>query len=276
MRPRAASTSFFTRLPWGRFRVRIARPLDSFGANLDGFVKLLTAASEAGVKAMVYASSSAVYGDSPRLPKIENEVGAPLSPYAATKAAGEMFAAVYQRCYGLPLAGLRYFNVFGARQDPEGAYAAVIPAWVAAMLRGEPVYINGDGQTSRDFCYIDNVVQANIRAALAFAGKPVHEVFNVACGDRTTLSDLFERIRALLAARHPAIAAVRPTHRDERPGDIRHSLADIEKARRLIGYEPTHTMAEGLAEAIDWYVADLGGRDPRNRDDGGAQPAQST
>ena len=233
----------------------LAKPIDSFAANVDGFVKLLTAAKDAGVRSMVYASSSSVYGDSPELPKVESRVGAPLSPYAATKAADELIAGVWQRSYGLPLAGLRYFNVFGARQDPEGAYAAVIPTWVAALLRGQPVYINGDGQTSRDFCYIDNVVQANLRAALAFDGKTAHEAFNIACGDRTTLNELFTRIRELLARTHPAIAAVEPVHRAERPGDVRHSLANIDKARQMIGYVPTHTMAQGLAEAIDWYQA---------------------
>ena len=168
-----------------------------------------------------------------------------------------MIAGVWQRSYGLPLAGLRYFNVFGARQDPEGAYAAVIPTWVAALLRGQPVFINGDGQTSRDFCYIDNVVQANLRAALTFDRKPVHEVFNIACGDRTTLLELYRQIRDLLARRHPAIASVEPSHRAERPGDVRHSLANIDKARELISYAPTHTMAQGLAEAIDWYQANV-------------------
>ncbi len=235
----------------------LAKPVDSFAANVDGFVKLLTAAKDAGVRAVVYASSSSVYGDSPELPKVESRVGAPLSPYAATKAADEMIAGVWQRSYGLPLAGLRYFNVFGARQDPEGAYAAVIPTWVAALLRGQPVYINGDGQTSRDFCYIDNVVQANLRAALAFDGRPAHEVFNIACGDRTTLLELFGRIRELLAKTAPAIAGVEPVHRAERPGDVRHSLANIDKARELIGYAPTHTMAQGLGEAIDWYRANV-------------------
>ena len=236
----------------------LARPIDSFAANVDGFVKLLTAAKDAGVRSLVYASSSSVYGDSPELPKVEARVGVPLSPYAATKAADELIAGVWQRSYGLPLAGLRYFNVFGARQDPEGAYAAVIPTWVAALLRGQPVYINGDGQTSRDFCYIDNVVQANIRAALTFAGRPAHEVFNIACGDRTTLNELYGRIRELLAKNHPAIGTVEPIHRAERPGDVRHSLADIGKARAMIGYAPTHTMAQGLAEAIDWYEANQG------------------
>lgn len=235
----------------------IANPIDSFAANVDGFVKLLTAAKDAKVRSVVYASSSSVYGDSPELPKVEARVGSPLSPYAATKAADELIAGVWQRSYGLPLAGLRYFNVFGARQDPEGAYAAVIPKWVASLLRDQPVFINGDGQTSRDFCYIDNVVQANLRAALTFAGKPAHEVFNVACGDRTTLLDLYGRIRELLAKGRPAIADVKPRHRDERPGDVRHSLANIDKARELIGYAPTHTMAQGLAEAIDWYEANV-------------------
>ena len=235
----------------------LAKPIDSFAANVDGFVKVLTAAKDAGVRAMVYASSSSVYGDSPELPKVEARVGQPLSPYAATKAADELIAGVWQRSYGLPLAGLRYFNVFGARQDPEGAYAAVIPTWVAALLRGQPVFINGDGQTSRDFCYIDNVVQANIRAALAFENKPAHEAFNIACGDRTTLNDLFAAIRDQLARGRPAIASAQATHRAERAGDVRHSLASIDKAREMIGYRPTHTMAQGLAEAIDWYQANL-------------------
>lgn len=236
----------------------LAQPIDSFAANVDGFVKVLTAAKDAGVRSVVYASSSSVYGDSPTLPKVENQVGVPLSPYAATKAADELIAGVWQRSYGLPLAGLRYFNVFGSRQDPEGAYAAVIPTWVAALLRGQPVHINGDGQTSRDFCYIDNVVQANLKAALAFEGRQAHEVFNIACGERTTLLDLYGRIRDLLARHDPAIANVKPIHRAERAGDVRHSLANIDKAGELIGYAPTHTMAEGLGEAIDWYCANVG------------------
>lgn len=234
----------------------IETPMLTFGANAEGFLTVLTAAKEAGVKSFVYASSSSVYGDSPILPKTEPVVGQPLSPYAATKATNEMFASVYSRCYRMPIVGLRYFNVFGARQDPDGAYAAVIPRWVSALLRGQPVRINGDGETSRDFCYVDNVVQANLRAALAWKGRDDHAVFNVACGERTTLNELFGLIVSGLGDRIGADP--KPVYGDFRPGDVRHSLASIEKAARELGYLPTHSLRQGLSIALDWYVANAG------------------
>ena len=232
----------------------IEQPMRSFGANVDGFVALLDAARLAGVKRFVYASSSSVYGDHEALPKVEHTVGRVLSPYAATKAADELFADVWARTYGMPCVGLRYFNVFGRRQDPDGAYAAVIPRWTASLLRGDPVYVNGDGLTSRDFCYVDNAVQANLRAAIEGPLPSPHEVFNVAVGERTTLLELFGLLREALAPLDARIAAAEPVFRDFRAGDVRHSLADVGKARQLIGYEPTHRIAEGLAEAIAWYV----------------------
>ncbi len=236
----------------------IEQPLRSFAANVDGFVKLLEAARQAGVRRFVYASSSSVYGDHEALPKVEPQVGKVLSPYAATKAANELFADTWARVYGMTCVGLRYFNVFGPRQDPDGAYAAVVPRWVASLLAGEPVWINGDGLTSRDFCYVANAVQANLRAGLVESLPAPHEVFNVAVGERTTLLELFEAIRRALVAADPGLAAkltgVEPRFRDFRAGDVRHSLADVGSARRLLGYAPTHRLDEGLADAIGWYV----------------------
>jgi UDP-N-acetylglucosamine 4-epimerase len=233
----------------------IAQPMPSFAANVEGFLQLLEAARAAGVRRFVYASSSSVYGDHPDLPKVEARTGRVLSPYAATKAADELFADTWARVYGIECVGLRYFNVFGPRQDPDGAYAAVVPRWVASLLKGEPVWINGDGETSRDFCYVANAVQANLRAAIAPALASPHEVFNVAVGERTTLNALFELIRDLLAKRDPALAGASASYRAFREGDVRHSLADIGRARSMLGYAPTHRVGEGLAEAIDWYVS---------------------
>ncbi|HSU17101.1 SDR family oxidoreductase [Longimicrobium sp.] len=225
--------------------------------NVDGFVNLLQALRRHGVRRLVYASSSSVYGDHPALPKVEEVTGAPLSPYAASKVAGELYAGVFARVYGIEAVGLRYFNVFGRRQSPEGPYAAVIPRWVRALLKGEPCVVYGDGETSRDFCYVDNVVQANLLAAAAPAEAVTRQVFNVAGGECTTLAALFAALRDGLAPRSPAAAAARLQHADFRPGDVRHSLASIDKARRVLGYAPTHTVAEGLRAALDWYVADL-------------------
>lgn len=233
----------------------IAQPMPSFAANVEGFLQLLEAARAAGVRRFVYASSSSVYGDHPDLPKVEARTGRVLSPYAATKAADELFAGTWARVYGIECVGLRYFNVFGPRQDPDGAYAAVVPRWVASLLKGEPVWINGDGETSRDFCYVANAVQANLRAAIAPALASPHEVFNVAVGERTTLNALFELIRDLLAKRDSALAGASVSYRAFREGDVRHSLADIGRARSMLGYAPTHRVGEGLAEAIDWYVS---------------------
>jgi UDP-N-acetylglucosamine 4-epimerase len=228
-------------------------PLGSHAANVTGFVNMLVAARDAKAKRFVYASSSAVYGDSPELPKIEDAIGQPLSPYAATKRMNEIYADVFARSYGLECVGLRYFNVFGPRQDPEGAYAAVIPKWIAALLRRESVQINGDGETSRDFCYIENVVQANLLAAVTRDLQAVNRVYNIAVGERTTLNELFDLLQHALRQSDPSLPLQRPVHRDFRPGDVRHSLADIGKARELLGYVPTQRLRDGLALAMDWY-----------------------
>ncbi|HYP69159.1 MAG TPA: NAD-dependent epimerase/dehydratase family protein [Thiobacillaceae bacterium] len=235
----------------------IEDPLLTNASNITGFVNMLVASRDAGCKRFVYAASSSTYGDHPGLPKVEDQIGKPLSPYAVTKYVNELYADVFARSYGTQSIGLRYFNIFGRRQDPNGAYAAVIPLWIASLIRNLPVYVNGDGETSRDFCYIDNVIQANILSATTENPEAVNQVYNVAVGDRTTLNDLFEAIRVNLAPRFPHLEGFRPTYRDFRPGDVRHSQADVSKARTLLGYAPTHRMAEGLAEAMDWYVNDL-------------------
>ena len=230
----------------------LADPLATHDANVTGFLNVLEAARKAGVARFIYAASSSTYGDEPNLPKVEDRIGQPLSPYAATKLANEIYASVYARSYGFKATGLRYFNVFGPRQDPEGAYAAVIPKWVRAMLRDEDVAIYGDGETSRDFCFVANAVQANIRAALA-PDDVQGEVFNVAAGKQTSLAQLFALIRDGLGV-HQVQYAREPAFTDFRPGDVRHSLADIGKARRLIGYEPSHGIEQGIAEALPWYI----------------------
>lgn len=236
----------------------IAEPLVSHRTNVTGFLQMQLAARDAGVKRFVYASSSAVYGDHPGLPKVEEMVGRVLSPYAATKAMNETYADVCAQAYGLESIGLRYFNVFGPRQDPEGAYAAVIPKWIAALLRREPVRVNGDGETSRDFCYIANVVQANLLAATTANPAAVNQAYNIAVGERTTLNELFKLLQAGLRKRDAALPAQQPVYQDFRPGDVRHSHADIRKAARLLDYAPTHRIGEGLEVAFDWYRANLG------------------
>ncbi len=236
----------------------IEQPLRSFDSNVSGFLRIMTAARDAGVRRFVYASSSSVYGDSEALPKVERATGRPLSPYAATKAADELFAEVYALTYSVQCVGLRYFNVFGPRQDADGAYAAVIPRWVSSQLRGEPLFVNGDGQTSRDFCHVANAVQANVLAALSTSLPGGHEVFNVAVGERTTLLQVIDAIRVVLAARRPGAAEAKVVLRDFRTGDVRHSLADISKARALLGYEPAYRFEAGLAQAIDWYCMKSG------------------
>lgn len=248
----------------------LAQPLASFSNNVDGFFKVIIAAKDAGVKRFVYASSSSIYGDHPDLPKLEPKTGNPLSPYAATKASNELFAAMVSRCYGMSCAGLRYFNVFGARQDPNGPYAAVIPRWVDALISGEPVYINGDGETSRDFCFVDNVVQINLRAALLGvtpAGEPVgsdttgeasHFAYNVAVGHRTTLNELFYLLRDRVSRVYPQAASREPEYRDFRAGDVRHSQADISRAANQLAYAPTHTVSQGLDVAVKWYLENSG------------------
>jgi UDP-N-acetylglucosamine/UDP-N-acetylgalactosamine 4-epimerase len=234
----------------------IRDPLASHETNVTGFLNVLWAARDAGVKRFVYASSSSVYGDHPGLPKVEGTLGELLSPYAATKRANELYAATFQRTYGIETVGLRYFNVFGPRQDPAGPYAAVLPRWFAALLRGEPVEINGDGETSRDFCYVANAVQANLLAAIA-GKEATGRVYNVAFGERTTLNELFALVRAQVARFRPEAAASAAVHREFRPGDIRHSLADVSLARRLLGYHPTHSVRDGLVEASAWYATSV-------------------
>jgi UDP-N-acetylglucosamine 4-epimerase len=236
----------------------LADPLATHAANATGFLNLLLASREAGVARFVYAASSSTYGDHPALPKVEETIGRPLSPYAVTKLLNELYAEVFARCYGFESIGLRYFNVFGERQDPEGPYAAVIPVWVRAMLRGERCAINGDGETSRDFCYVANAVQANLRAALVTDTAAVDQVYNVAVGGRTTLNELHANIAAALATAAPNLAPAPPVYRDFRAGDVRHSQADIGKARRLLGYAPSHDVAAGLARSIGWYLRRLG------------------
>lgn len=233
----------------------IERPVASHEVNVTGFLNVLQAARAAGVRRVVYASSSSVYGDHPDLPKVEDRIGRQLSPYAASKYCSEIYASAFARCYGLELVGLRYFNVFGPRQDPDGPYAAVMPRWFSSLLRGQEVAIYGDGETSRDFCYVANVVQANILAATTSRAEALGTVYNVALGDRTTLNELFVLIREQVARFRPEAAAARPAHRDFRPGDVRHSLADVTKARELLGYEPTHTIHQGLVEAANWYAS---------------------
>jgi len=230
----------------------IADPLTSHDVNVTGFLNMLDAARRKSVKRFIYAASSSTYGDEPNLPKREERIGNPLSPYAATKLENEIYAAVYGRTYGFQATGLRYFNVFGPRQDPNGAYAAVIPKWTAAMIAGQPVTINGDGETSRDFCFVSNAVQANIRAALA-ADEVQGEVFNVAAGQRTTLNQLFELIRDGLRD-HQVRYELPPVLAEFRPGDVRHSLADISKAAAVLDYLPGHLIGDGLREALPWYI----------------------
>jgi UDP-N-acetylglucosamine 4-epimerase len=232
----------------------IAHPLVTHDVNVTGFLQVLEAARAARVRRVVYASSSSVYGDHPELPKREQAVGRPLSPYAASKRCDEHFASAFARCYDLELVGLRYFNVFGPRQDPNGPYAAVVPLWFAGLLRGGEVAINGDGETSRDFCYVANAVQANVLAALTTRPEAIGEVYNVAYGARTTLNELFALIRGHVARFRPEAATARPIHRDFRAGDIRHSLADVSKGARLLGYAPTHSVEEGMGEAAGWYA----------------------
>jgi UDP-N-acetylglucosamine/UDP-N-acetylgalactosamine 4-epimerase len=228
-------------------------PLATHQANATGFLEMLDAARGAKVKRFVYASSSAVYGDHPALPKVEEQTGRLLSPYAATKLINELYAQTYAKAYGFESIGLRYFNVFGPRQDPDGAYAAVIPRWIASLLRGEPVQINGDGETSRDFCFVENVVQANLLAATASDPAAVNQAYNIAVGERTTLSELFQFLQDGLRKLNPSLPEQEPVHRDFRAGDVRHSLADIGKAKRLLGYEPVWHAREGLALAMEWY-----------------------
>jgi UDP-N-acetylglucosamine 4-epimerase len=233
----------------------IADPLTTNAANISGFLNMLVVSRDAGVKSFTYAASSSTYGDHPALPKLEQNIGNPLSPYAVTKYVNELYAQVFARAYGFKCIGLRYFNVFGKRQDPNGAYAAVIPKWTAAMITDEQVFINGDGETSRDFCYIENTVQANILAAVA-DDDAKDEVYNVAVGDRTTLNELFASIKNALIANSVDVPQS-PAYRDFRVGDVRHSQADVTKACRLLGYHPQYRISAGIAEAMPWYIGFL-------------------
>jgi UDP-N-acetylglucosamine 4-epimerase len=229
----------------------IADPITTNAANITGFLTMLQAAKEAQVKSFTYAASSSTYGDHPALPKVEENIGNPLSPYAVTKYVNELYASVYARTYGFKTIGLRYFNVFGQRQDPDGAYAAVIPKWTASMIKGDEVFINGDGETSRDFCFIENTVQMNILAATA-PDEAKDEVYNVAVGDRTTLNELYEAIQLALQ-QNEIEATSAPTYQDFRPGDVRHSQADVSKAVNNLGYQPEFRILEGIAKAMPWY-----------------------
>lgn len=235
----------------------VADPITTNSANVTGFLNMLVAAKEAnsgkGVASFTYAASSSTYGDHPALPKVEENIGKPLSPYAVTKYVNELYADVFAKCYGFNTIGLRYFNVFGKRQNPNGAYAAVIPKWVASLLKGEVVYINGDGETSRDFTFIENAIQANLLAATSKPEARNH-VYNMAAGDRTTLKQLFDLIRDNLVP-HGVAATAQFEYRDFRLGDVRHSLADVSKAREFLGYHPSHQIAEGVSVGVSWYVA---------------------
>ena len=235
----------------------IEDPILSNHSNVTGFVNMLVAARDAKAKRFVYAASSSTYGDHPGLPKIEDQIGKPLSPYAVTKYVNELYADVFGRCYDVETIGLRYFNIFGPRQDPDGAYAAVIPKWISAMIKNEPLLINGDGETSRDFCYVENVIQANILSATTNSKEAINQVYNVAVNERTTLNQLFDMQRSLLAKRFSHLENFKPKYQDFRAGDVRHSLADISKAQNLLGYAPAHPIGEGLRTAMDWYVKDL-------------------
>ena len=235
----------------------IKDPINSNKANIDGFLNILVASKDAEVDRFVYASSSSVYGDHPDLPKVEENIGNPLSPYAVTKIVNEIYANVFSNIYGLQTIGLRYFNVFGKRQDPNGAYAAVIPKWIAAFLKNDEVIINGDGKTSRDFCYVDNAVQMNLLAAASSNHQALNQVFNVAMNNRTSLNELFEMIKKKLKNKLNELDNKIPVYKDFRPGDVRHSQADIKKAKTLMGYKPEYSISDGLDEALDWYLSNL-------------------
>jgi UDP-N-acetylglucosamine 4-epimerase len=235
----------------------IDKPLRTHDSNVNGFLNILLAARDAGARRLVYASSSAVYGDSPALPKLESEIGRAMSPYGLSKRINELYADVFAACYGFESVGMRYFNVFGPRQDPDGPYASVIPAWLGALLRGETAYINGDGAAARDYCHVDNVVQANLLAATVEDPQALGQSYNVAVGEQTTLTELFDIMRAQLAERLPHLRNARAVHRAPRRGDMLLSRADIGKAARLLGYRPSFDLRSGLAQTIDWYMEHL-------------------
>ena len=235
----------------------IEDPISTNEANIDGFINMLVASKDSKVKRFVYAASSSSYGDNVDLPKVENMIGNPLSPYAVTKLVNEQYASVFAKNYNFKTIGLRYFNIFGKRQDPNGAYAAVIPKWISSILNKESVYINGDGETSRDFCYIDNAVQTNILAAMTEKSDATDQVYNVALNDRTSLNELYRMIEDSLIKNVKGLEKKEPIYRDFRPGDVRHSQASINKAKELLNYEPQYRIAEGLNEAIGWYINSL-------------------
>lgn len=241
----------------------IENPAETDSTNISGFLNMLLAVKEGRVGRMVYAASSSTYGDSPHLPRVESVIGNPLSPYALTKYVNELYADVFARCYGTEVIGLRYFNVFGPRQDPEAAYAAVIPKWISSLLSGAPVEINGDGLTSRDFCYVDNVVQANLLAATVDDPAAVNQVYNVACGEQISLNDLYDLLRRKLALHDETILGGQAVYRDFRIGDIKYSQADISKAKSLLGYQPDFNVERGLGLALPWYMNELDG--PRGK-----------
>lgn len=235
----------------------IENPIGTNENNISGFLNMLVAAKDAKVQRFVYAASSSTYGDHPDLPKVEDKTGKPLSPYAVTKLVNELYADVFAKSYNFKTIGLRYFNIFGKRQDPNGAYAAVIPKWFAALLNNETVFINGDGETSRDFCFIENCVQANILAATVVDEAATNQVYNVAFGRRTTLNQLYNLIKERVLPFAPAVKEARPQYRDFRAGDVRHSLADIAKAERFLGYKPVYSIENGLDKAALWYVHNM-------------------
>ena len=235
----------------------IEDPINTNRANIDGFLNMLVASKDANVKRFVYAASSSTYGDHPDLPKVEDKIGNPLSPYAVTKVVNELYANVFAKTYGFKTIGLRYFNIFGKRQDPNGAYAAVIPKWVAAILNKEDVCINGDGETSRDFCYIDNTVQINLLAATTDNDNATDQVYNVALNDRTSLNKLYQMIEDRLIQRTIGLEKKEPIYKDFRAGDVRHSQANIDKAQTLLNYQPRYMISQGMDETMDWYVKKL-------------------
>ena len=235
----------------------IDRPLTTHDNNVNGFLNMLVATRDAGIPRLVFASSSAVFGDDPVLPKVEERIGRAASPYGLSKHINELYAQVFNTCYGMEWVGLRYFNVFGPRQDPDGPYASVIPAWIGALLRGQTAYINGDGSCARDFCHVDNVVQMNLRAAMTEDRAAVNQAYNVAHGEMTSLNELFEVIRSVLGKRMPHLKNVRAMHREPRRGDMLLSKADIGKARSLLGYEPSVLLMDGLENTMDWYIENL-------------------
>jgi UDP-N-acetylglucosamine 4-epimerase len=235
----------------------IEDPISTNKANIDGFLNMLVASKDSNVKRFVYAASSSSYGDHPDLPKIEKKIGNPLSPYAVTKLVNELYASVFAKTYGFKTIGLRYFNIFGKRQDPNGPYAAVIPKWVAAILNNENVYINGDGETSRDFCYIDNTIQMNLLAAMSNNDNATDQIYNVALNDRTSLNELYQLIEDKLLERKKDLIKKKPIYRDFRKGDVRHSQADISKAESLLHYRPNYKISEGLDKSMEWYVKNL-------------------